>query len=46
MKNARRYLNDGLLELSTIRGAESPTLHLTRRGLFVSDMVMSDLMMV
>ena len=46
MKNARRYLNDGLLELSTIRGAESPILHLTRRGLFVSDMVMSDLMMV
>ena len=46
MKNARRYLNDGLLELSTIRGAESPTLHLTRHGLFVSDMVMSDLMMV
>ena len=46
MKNARRFLNDGLLELSTIRGAESPTLHLTRRGLFVSDMVMSDLMMV
>jgi len=46
IKNARRYLNDGLLELSTIRGAESPTLHLTRRGLFVSDMVMSDLMMV
>ena len=46
MKNARRYLNDGLLELSTIRGAESPTLHLTRHGLFVSDMVMSDLIMV
>ena len=46
MKNARRYLNDGLLELSTIRGTESPTLHLTRHGLFVSDMVMSDLMMV
>ena len=46
IKNARRYLNDGLLEISTIGGAESPTLHLTRRGLFVSDMVMSDLMMV
>ena len=46
MKNARRYLNDGLLEISTIGGAESSTLHLTRRGLFVSDMVMSDLMMV
>ena len=46
IKNARRYLNDGLLEISTIGGAESPTLHLTRHGLFVSDMVMSDLMMV
>ena len=46
MKNARRYLDDGLLELSVVGDAESPTLHLTRRGLFVSDMVMSDLMMV
>ena len=40
IKNARRYLDDGLLELTTQH------LHLTRRGLFVSDMVMSDLMMV
>ncbi|MBQ9650035.1 MAG: radical SAM family heme chaperone HemW [Prevotella sp.] len=39
MKNARRYLDDGLLELTS-------HLRLTRRGLFVSDMVMSDLMMV
>lgn len=46
MKNARRYLDDGLLELSTVGDAVSPSLHLTRRGLFVSDMVMSDLMMV
>ena len=46
MKNARRYIDDGLLELSIVGDAESPTLHLTRRGLFVSDMVMSDLMMV
>ena len=50
MKNARRYLDDGLLELDeTVLGdINSPTthLHLTRRGLFVSDMVMSDLMMV
>ena len=46
MKNARRYLNDGLLELSAVGDSQSPTLHLTRRGLFVSDMVMSDLMMV
>ena len=46
MKNARRYLDDGLLELSAVGDSSSPTLHLTRRGLFVSDMVMSDLMMV
>ena len=46
MKNARRYLNDGLLELSAVGDSQSPTLHLTSRGLFVSDMVMSDLMMV
>ena len=46
MKNARRYLDDGLLELSVVEDYNTPTLHLTRRGLFVSDMVMSDLMMV
>ena len=46
MKNARRYLDDGLLELSAVGNLTSPTLHLTRRGLFVSDMVMSDLMMI
>ena len=40
IKNARRYLDDGLLELTTQH------LHLTRRGLFVSDMVMSDLIMI
>ena len=40
IKNARPYLDDGLLELTTQH------IHLTRRGLFVSDMVMSDLMMV
>ena len=46
MKNARRYIDDGLLELSVVEDSNFPTLHLTRRGLFVSDMVMSDLMMV
>jgi oxygen-independent coproporphyrinogen-3 oxidase len=55
MKNARRYLDDGLLEIYSatepaVRDLPSPTLsqrlRLTRRGLFVSDMVMSDLMMV
>ena len=46
IKNARRYLDDGLLELSVVGDSNAPTLHLTRRGLFVSDMVMSDLMMI
>ncbi len=63
MKNARRYLDDGLLEIysatepafvdlpsSAVGDLPSPTpsqrLRLTRRGLFVSDMVMSDLMKV
>ena len=40
MQEARRFLNDGLLILNGDR------LLLTRRGLFVSDMVMSQLMMV
>lgn len=38
MKQAATYLGDGLLELS------GSHLRLTRRGLFVSDMIMSDLM--
>jgi oxygen-independent coproporphyrinogen-3 oxidase len=48
IKNARRYMDDGLLELNHVRDSSSQTPHLrlTRRGLFVSDMVMSDLMMV
>ena len=37
---ATRYLDDGLLQI------EDHHLRLTRRGLFVSDMVMADLMMV
>lgn len=39
-QNARRFLDDGLLKL------ESDYLLLTRRGLFVSDMVMAQLMRV
>jgi len=39
-KNARRYLDDGLAEIV------AQHLRLTRHGLFVSDMVMSDLMIV
>ncbi len=40
MKNARRFLDDGLLKLDGSR------IVLTRKGLFVSDMVMSELMNV
>ena len=41
IKNARRFLNNGLLRIT-------PTHHLTltRRGLFVSDMIISELMLV
>ena len=39
LKNAQRFLNDGLLE---IKGDKR--LVLTRKGLFVSDMIMSELM--
>ena len=39
LKMARKYVDGGLLSLG------SDTLRLTRRGLFVSDMVMSDLML-
>ncbi len=48
IKNARRYLDDGLLELTTTdhNGQHCHRIHLTRRGLFVSDMVMSDLIIV
>jgi oxygen-independent coproporphyrinogen-3 oxidase len=40
LRSAQRYLDDGLLELLDGR------IKLTRKGLFVSDMVMADLMMV
>ncbi len=40
LNNAQRYLNDGLLT------KEANRLRLTYRGLFVSDMIMSELMMV
>ena len=43
MTTARRFLDDGLLQLEDHYGER---LHLTRRGLFVSDMVMSELMNV
>ena len=40
LQNARRFLEDGLLALDN----SSQFLRLTRRGLFVSDMIMSELM--
>ena len=40
LKNAKRFIDDGLLSLDGER------LHLTRHGLFVSDMIMSELMIV
>ena len=41
IKNARRFLNDGLLHITPANH-----LALTRRGLFVSDMIISELMLV
>jgi oxygen-independent coproporphyrinogen-3 oxidase len=50
MKIARRLLDGGLIQLQQQQSIHSslPTLHLslTRRGLFVSDMIMSELMWV
>ena len=40
LRNAKRFIDDNLLIFDGER------LHLTRRGLFVSDMIMSELMMV
>ncbi|MBR4730774.1 MAG: radical SAM family heme chaperone HemW [Prevotella sp.] len=41
IKNARRFINDGLLHITPANH-----LALTRRGLFVSDMIISELMLV
>ena len=40
LKNARRFLDEGLLELS------GHHLHLTPKSLFISDMVMSELILI
>ncbi len=40
LKNAQRFIDDGLLQLASNR------LSLTRRGLFISDMIMAELMMI
>ena len=42
LHEARHYISDGLLALSP----DASHLHLTRQGLFVSDMVMSDLIII
>lgn len=42
LENAQHFIDDGLLKLS--HGKDQ--LSLTRRGLFISDMIMSDLMLV
>ena len=42
LENAQHFIDDGLLKLS--HGNDQ--LSLTRRGLFISDMIMSDLMLV
>ena len=41
IREAQHYINDGLLQLSP-----KGHLHLTRIGLFVSDMIISDLMLI
>lgn len=41
LQNAQRFIDDGLLETT-----HDKHLHLTRRGLFVSDMVMSELIYI
>ena len=42
LENAQHFIDDGLLKLSH----DNHHLSLTRRGLFISDMIMSDLMLV
>ena len=42
LENALHFIDDGLLKLSH----DNHQLSLTRRGLFISDMIMSDLMLV
>ena len=42
LRNAQRFIDDGLLRLSP----DCSHLTLTRRGLFISDMIMSELMLV
>ena len=46
LKTAQRYIDAGLLKLKVTQGQAPCYLTLTREGLFVSDMVISDLMLV
>ncbi len=45
LSQAQRYIDGGLLAHHTGSGLSNGVLRLTRQGLFVSDMVMADLMM-
>ena len=44
LKNAQRFIDDGLLRLHN--NEDTQRIALTRRGLFVSDMIISELMLV
>ena len=46
LKTAQRYIDTGLLRLKATPGQAPSHLTLTREGLFVSDMIISDLMLV
>ena len=46
LKTAQRYIDAGLLKLKVTQGQAPCYLTLTREGLFVSDMIISDLMLV
>ncbi len=46
LDNARKYLDDGLLAVDQKEGNDNRRLRLSRQGLFVSDMIMADLVMV
>ena len=46
LKTAQRYIDTGLLKLKATPGQAQSHLTLTREGLFVSDMIISDLMLV
>ena len=46
LETAQRYIDSGLLKLKPTPGQSPSYLTLTREGLFVSDMIISDLMLI